>query len=175
MRITNKMITKSYTRQINTLSVDLNKLNNQITTGRRFSKSSEDTAAAVKAYEIRRNMSKVEDYQDNIGHAKDFLSNTETTLSLVQGSVQNALDKIRYGLNGSQSQDERTIVAQELKTIQDEMLQTLNSNSTGNYMFGGTNGVDRPFVVNTAGDLTYNGQVLKDLDSSVPADAAIIK
>lgn len=168
MRITNKMITTSYARSLNTLNADLNKLSNQVTTGRKFAKSSEDTAAAVKAFQIRRNMSRAEDYMENILHAKDFLSNSESVLSLVQDSVQNALEKVRMGLNGTQSITERKILAQELKTIQEEMLQTLNSNSTGIFVFGGSNTISQPFGLDANGSLTYNGFVLKDLDPESP-------
>ncbi|HWQ77238.1 MAG TPA: hypothetical protein VN381_00330 [Anaerovoracaceae bacterium] len=183
MRITNRMITNSYSRSINNLFADMNKLNNQVITGRKFSKSSEDTAAAVSAYQIRRNLSKAEDYKENTLHAKDFLSNSESVLDLVNESLQNAMDKIRMGLNATQSEEERGILAEEIKTVRDQILQTLNTNSTGIYMFGGSNTVEKPFGValdplnplDTTEYLTYNGVLLKNLDPSVPADADIIK
>lgn len=174
------MITNSYSRSINTLFADMNKLSNQVTTGRKFAKSSEDTASAVSAYQIRRNISRAEDYKENILHAKDFLSNTESVLSLINESVQTAMDKIRMGLNATQSEDERRILAEEIKTIREQILQTMNNNSTGMYIFGGSNTVEKPFGV--AVDpldgieyLTYNGVMLKDLDPSDLADADIIK
>ena len=183
MRITSKMITNSYSRSINNLFSDMNKLSDQVTSGRKFAKSSEDTAAAVTAYQIRRNLAKAGDYKENSLHAKDFLSNSESVLDLVNESLQNALDKIRMGLNASESSDERGIQAEEIKTIRDQILQTMNTNSTGIYMFGGSNTVEKPFgtaldplnPLDTTEYLTYNGVLLKNLDPSVPADAATIK
>lgn len=173
MRITNRMITTSYSRNLNTLNADLNKLQSQVTTGRKFAKSSEDTAAAISAYQIRRNLSRADDFQENIMHAKDFLTSAESTLNLVHQSVLNAMDKVRTGLNGTNSQSERKILAEELRTIQQQMLQTLNTNSTGIYAFGGSNTTEKPFGVDGTGRLTYNGQTLQDLDPV--ADAALIK
>jgi flagellar hook-associated protein 3 FlgL len=168
MRITNKMITSSYSRSLNTLNSELNKLSSQVTTGRKFAKSSEDTAAAISAYQIRKNLSKVADYQENIMRAQDFLTTTESTLTLVHESIMNALDKVNASLNSTNSSEERNILAEELSTIQDQMLQTLNSNSIGVYAFGGSNTTSKPFGIDTNGYLTYNGYTLKDLDVNDP-------
>ena len=172
MRITNKMITSSYSRNLNHVYADMNKLSSQVYTQRKFAKSSEDTASAVSAYLIRRNLSKAEDYKENILHAKDFLSNSESILTLVNESVQTAMDKVRTGLNsGTVSADERSILAEELKATRDQILQTLNSNSTGMYIYGGSNTVEKPFTIDDAtGYLTYNGAygggILKDMSGA---------
>ena len=175
MRITNKMVTASYSRSLNILNRELNKLSEQVTTGRKFAKSSENTAAAISAYQLRRNLKKTDYYMENIMHAKDFLTMTESTLTLVHESVQNAMDRVRAGLNATSSSVERNILAEELETIQEQMLQTLNNNSIGIYCFGGSNTTSKPFEVDANGFLTYNGYTLKDLDPADPADADLIK
>ncbi|HML37263.1 MAG TPA: hypothetical protein PKA19_07585 [Bacillota bacterium] len=181
MRITNKMITNSYSRNLNKVYSDMNKLSTQVYTQRKFSKSSEDTAAAISAYQIRQNLSKAQDYKENILHAQDFLNNSESVLTLVNGSVQDAVDKIRASLNsGTISSDERDTFATELKAIRDQIMQTMNSNSTGMYIFGGSNTVEQPFGLTTLDPadplydslnpdktyLTYNGQLLKNMSST---------
>jgi flagellar hook-associated protein 3 FlgL len=110
---------------------------------------------------------------ENILHAQDFLTVTESTLTLVHDSVLNAMDKVRMGLNATSSSVERNILAEELSTIQAQMLQTLNNNSIGVYCFGGSNTTSKPFDVDANGFLTYNGHTLKDLDPV--ADAALIQ
>jgi flagellar hook-associated protein 3 FlgL len=160
MRITNKMVTNRYIRSLGTLSSDLDRLNTQVSSGRKFLKSSENTSAAIRAYKIRRDMSKVEGYQANIDHAKDFLSNSESALFHIQELMHTARDKILIPLNGTASQDERNIVATELRNIQDQLVQTLNSNVSDVFLFGGTNTDTRPFEV-VDGKLVYNGS---DLD-----------
>ena len=56
MRITNRMITSKYVRSLNQISSDLNRLNNKVTSGRAFTKASENTSAAIRAYQLRRDM-----------------------------------------------------------------------------------------------------------------------
>ncbi|MDD4565434.1 MAG: flagellar hook-associated protein FlgL [Eubacteriales bacterium] len=161
MRITNKMITTKYIRSINTLSTDLNKLNTQVASGRAFSKSSENTSAAVKAYQIRRDLSKTKGYQANIAHAQSSLTNTESALNHINELVQNAKVKVMTGKTGTASADERSIIATEIRSIQDQLLHTLNSNASGGYYFGGTNTDTPPFTLDANGKLTYNGYTLE--------------
>ncbi len=169
MRITNRMITTKYIRSLNTLSSDLDKLNTQIASGRAFSKSSENTSAAIKAYQIRRDMSKTEGYQANIAHAQSSLTNSESALNHIQELVQTAKDKILVANTGTASADERKIVAAELRTIQDSLLQSLNSNASDVYYFGGTNTDTPPFTLDANGKLAYNGVTLETI---LPVDEA---
>lgn len=162
MRITNRMITSQYTRSLNNLSVELNRLNTQVASGRKFAKSSENTSAAIKAFQIRRDMIKTESYKANIEHAKASLTDTESALFHIEELMKNASDKIIFGLNGTQSQDERKVIATELRNIQDQLLQTLNSTSSDSYYFGGTNTTERPFEI-IGGELHYNGHNLNNV------------
>jgi len=169
MRITNRMITSKYVRSLNQISSDLNRLNNKVTSGRAFTKASENTSAAIRAYQLRRDMSKSEGFMANIQHAETTLRNSESSIMHIQELVQNAQTKIIQGVNGTQSEGERKIIATELRNIQDQMLQTLNGSSSDMYYFGGTNTTEKPFTLDSAtGKLMYNGNLLDDpaLDSA---------
>ena len=168
MRITNRMITSKYVRSLNQISSDLNRLNNKVTSGRAFTKASENTSAAIRAYQLRRDMSKSEGFMANIQHAETTLRNSESSIMHIQELVQNAQTKIIQGVNGTQSEGERKIIATELRNIQDQMLQTLNGSSSDMYYFGGTNTTEKPFTLDSNGKLMYNGNLLADplLDSA---------
>jgi flagellar hook-associated protein 3 FlgL len=168
MRITNRMITSKYVRSLNQISSDLNRLNNKVTSGRSFTKASENTSAAIRAYQLRRDMSKSEGFMANIQHAETTLRNSESSIMHIQELVQNAQTKIIQGVNGTQSESERKIIATELRNIQDQMLQTLNGSSSDMYYFGGTNTTEKPFTLDASGKLMYNGNLLDDpaLDSA---------
>lgn len=165
MRITNKMITTQYTRSLNRLAAELNRLNNQVSSGRKFAKASENTSAAVKAFQLRKDMSRIEGYRENIAHAKSTLTNAESALMHIEELMRTATEKIITGLNDTQSREERAIIATELRSLQAQLLQTLNSTASDSYYFGGTNTETKPFEV-IDGKLYYNGY---DLDLPLPA------
>lgn len=163
-------MTSKYSTNLNSLSTDLDKLNTQVATGRKYARTSEDVSAAVRGYQIRRNLAKVEGYQDNIRHADDFLTNSESTLNQIESSLSESTTKIQQGMNGSQSEGDRKIIASELRTIQSQMLETMNTEVSGMYLFGGTNS-EKPFAV-VNGSLQYNGKTMDDLSDATVAGKA---
>lgn len=161
MRITYKMMTTKYTTNLNNMSTELDRLNTQVASGRKFAKTSEDTSSAIKAYQIRRDLAKLDGYQNNIDHASDYLINSETNLGDINETLTDATDKILQGKNDTQNPETRKIIANELRIMQKQMLDTLNSKVGDTYIFGGSSTVEKPFtVVNEK--LLYNG---KDLDT----------
>lgn len=169
MRITNRMVMRQFVRSLNDLSVELNRLNTQVVSGRKFSKSSENTSAAVRAFRIRKDLSRAESYLQNIEHAKATLSDAESALSHINELLNTAEERILAGLNGTQSEEARGILAGELRHLQDQLRQTLNSATAGSYCFGGTNTKVQPFDLDEAGKLLYNGQLLEGLTASQAA------
>lgn len=169
MRITNKMITAQYTKNLNIISSDLNKLNTKMVTGRKFMTASEDPAAAVKAFKVRRDLAKIEDYQSNIEHARSSLTNAESTLMHMQEMMKEITGKTIAALNGPINDEDRKLIANELRHIQEQLLQSLNANSSDVYHFGGSNTKEKPFSVNVAGELVYNGTPLNSLDYATSA------
>ena len=53
MRITNKMITSRYTRELNKSLSNLNELAERVDTGKKFNKGSQDPIGAVKSYRLK--------------------------------------------------------------------------------------------------------------------------
>ncbi|MDR1246296.1 MAG: hypothetical protein LBK57_04635 [Clostridiales Family XIII bacterium] len=155
MRITNRIVTEKYLRSVNNIAVELDRLNNQVTTGKKFTKVSEDTPAAVKAFQIRKDIARVEGYKSSVQHANGMLSNAESSIMKVQELLHDSREKIIQGLNGTQSSEEREIISTHIKNLQQQMLQLLNSNSADVYYFGGNSVRQEPFSVAEDGSLQY--------------------
>jgi len=165
MRIASNMVTQKYNRQLTSLESDLNDSTTKVSSGKAITNFSDNTSAAVKAYKIRSDLNKVDSYQANISHADTSLTDSESALNNMEDVYQYAMEKIVEGQNATQSSEERDIIATELRSLQDELLKTLNTNASGTYLFGGTNSETEPFTIDsTTGKLTYNGYVLDDLD-----------
>jgi flagellin-like hook-associated protein FlgL len=124
-------------------------------TGRKFTKVSENTPAAVKAFQIRKDIARVEGYKSSVQHAQGMLSNAESSIMKMQDMLHDSREKIIQGLNGTQSSEERAIIATHLKELQKQMLQLLNGNSADVYYFGGNSVRQEPFSVAEDGSLQY--------------------
>ncbi|MDD2483983.1 MAG: flagellar hook-associated protein FlgL [Eubacteriales bacterium] len=173
MRITDKMSARNYMKNLNALSSTLNTLNTKVSTGRSFLKSSEDAASAIRAYNIRTQISKNDMYQENISYAQSSLTDSESSLNQINQIAQEASTKILSAKNATKSLTERTIIANELSQLQTELLSTLNSSSSDVYYFGGTNIDTEPFTV-VDGKLNYNGAVLDNVAEGSATEKALL-
>ncbi|MEI8217039.1 MAG: hypothetical protein WCF96_08060 [Eubacteriales bacterium] len=167
MRITTRMMTTRYSRSLNNLSSGLDNLNNQIASGRKFSKASENTSAAITAFQLRRDISKIEGYQSNIAHAQDYMANAESTLMSVNEMMQSSGQDILQGKTGTVSASDRAIIATKLRSMQDELLQSLNASTSNGYIFGGTQTETKPFTI-VGGKLQYKNVDLENI-ATAPA------
>ncbi|MCL2099532.1 MAG: hypothetical protein FWH24_03740 [Oscillospiraceae bacterium] len=157
MRITNNIMMNRYKRNLN---INLNRMNdtsNQISTGRRFMKGSEDPVRALKALQVRRHGDALEQYHFNIESAEAWVKDTESAVMALKSSTDRAFDLILQGRNDPLSIEDRQIIATALKSIQDQILKDLNTQLSGKYLLGGANTKVMPFVVDkVTGHLWYN-------------------
>ncbi len=171
MRITNKMLTSRYTRDLNKGLSNLNTLAQQVETGRKFFKGSEDPIGAVKAYRLRREYLKNEDYLTNIKEADSILTSAESNLMGINKNLEGVYTSYLKGITGTIGKEEREIISKELEKIQDSILTTLNSEFNDKFLFSGSSMKEPPFKVDTNGHLFYKGVNVSIADENGDAAA----
>lgn len=149
MRVTNKMLTSRYTRDLNKSLSNLNTQSQKVDTGRKFFKGSEDPIGAVKAYRLRREYLKNEDYLTNIKEADSIFTSAESNLMGINKNLNSVYLSYLKGMNGDKGIEERQIISEELKKVQESMITTLNSTFNEKYLFSGASMEQPPFTVKT--------------------------
>lgn len=149
MRITNKMLTSRYTRDLNKSLSNLNTQSQKVDTGRKFFKGSEDPIGAVKAYRLRREYLKNEDYLTNIQEADSIFTSAESNLMGINKNLNSVYLSYLKAINGDKDIEERQIISEELRKVQESMLTTLNSTFNDKYLFSGASMEQPPFTVKT--------------------------
>lgn len=168
MRLTDNMITGNYLKSLNRNMKDLSDLNIKVAAGRKFMKMSEDPASSVKAFDVRKDLNRIDLYAKTLGDSQALLDEAETSLSSISETATNALTQITQGVNGSMAESDRQAVANTLRSYQQMILGAANVKASGRYVFGGSGFGSTPFTVDASGRLNYNGQ---DVDSgSFPAE-----
>ncbi len=165
MRVTNNLMISRFSRSMNAASQNLSDVTEQVSTGMKYSKGSQDTASALKSFKIRRSLSRVEQYQDNIGELQSALEETETTLSGIKDVLVQATESLTQGLTGTLSQSDRDTVASVFKSLQEQLLKLANTNFAGKYILGGPNTTEVPFTLES-GKIFYNGEDMDNDDIS---------
>lgn len=157
MRVTNGMIIKRYSKNLNSNLNLMNRTSQQIASGRRFERGSEDPVSALKSLQVRRSGNALEQYSKNIDTVESWLSQTETAVLAVKTSADKAMDLIIQGRNDTLAPEDRAIIAASLRSIQEALLKDLNTQIAGKYLLGGSNTKTVPFTVNDEGHLIFNG------------------
>ena len=167
MRVTQSGIKRQYLRNSNSALERMNSINNRILTERKFMRASDDSTAAANAMIIRKSLSNLDMYEDNLKKVQALYNSAESHLSTLTSTVSKTITQVIYGINGDKSQTERNIIAGELEQFAEQMRTELNEVYADRRIFGGTNNNDVSFTFDTATrQVSYNG---------VPVSAEIIE
>ena len=157
MRMTNNLMFRTYMKNLNSNTKSLDDLNQKVSSQRRFLKISDEPAIALKAFKVRRDLSRIELFRDNIDDIQSTLDEVETSISAINDNVTEAAALILQGRNGTYSAEDRKVVASSLRSYQEKILNAANSKFAGKYIFGGASVDEIPFTL-AGGNLLYNGQ-----------------
>lgn len=158
MRLTNSMISGNYLRGLNSNLESLNDLNVKVSAGRKYMKMSEDPASAIKAYGVRRDLTRIELHTDSLNDSLSMLEESENALSALNDVCTNALTQVMQASSGTMSAADRTASADALRSYQEMILGAANTCFSDRYLFGGASFGSMPFTVDGSGNLCYNGE-----------------
>ena len=145
---------RQYTKRVTGALGDLNYVNKQVGTGRKFFRGSENPAGAAKAYQLRRQYSQVGDYESNLTEAQYTLQTKESAMDQVNNSLEDAYASILEIMNGTKNTTEnKQIVAQQLRAVQETIVADMNVKYGDKYLFGGGSVSEAPF--NLKGETLY--------------------
>ncbi len=154
MRITNNMMIANMKRNLGNNQTRLNKYQNQLDTGKKIQVPSDDPVVAARALKLRTDVSKIEQYQKNLGDAKSWLDETDVTLGKIGDVLQKARELTEQAANGTNTPEETQKIGQELKQLRAQLVHLSNSTYAGRYIFSGFK-TDQKLMVDDEQDPNY--------------------
>ena len=145
MRVSDKVMYNTTTQNMQMSLEKILKLQENISSGKRINHPSDDPIGAMKIIDYNTSISKVEQYQRNIGNATAFLGVTESAISSTQDVLLRAKELSLSALNETNSAADRAIIAEEVNELYQQVLQTANTKFNGRYIFGGYNTGTPPY------------------------------
>ncbi|WP_313119046.1 flagellar hook-associated protein FlgL [Proteiniclasticum ruminis] len=180
MRITNNTLTGNYLRNLNRNLKAMQKYQNQRSSGKEVSRPSDNPMLVARIMQLDSNVRMNEQYEKNIGDALGWTDTADGALNVVTSTLQRARELIIYGANGTLSDTDRSALKDEVDTLQGQLMQVLNTNYDGRYIFGGQKTTEPPFQIDEAsGKLTYSGdssnierEISKGVNIAIPTDGS---
>lgn len=172
MRITNSMMINQFLYNMNNNLGKLDKYHNQLETGRKITRPSDDPVGVTRSLQARTDLSKLERYTQNVGDAKAWLTQTETSLMEMNEIIKRAYDLAIDSNSGTKTPEDMASNAKELRELENQLIQCANTTYGGRYVFGGYNTVEVPFKIET--DLNGNRQLIYNGADLITGNEAIL-
>ncbi|MCB2308803.1 flagellar hook-associated protein FlgL [Clostridium estertheticum] len=154
MRITNKMLSNNFLRDMRTNLNNLSTIQTQMATGKQINKPSDDPAKASKIMQMYSEIDANKQYNENITNTSNWLDMTDSTLGQV-GKITTRIQELLVSAgNGAYGPNEKAAVKDEINQRVGELSQILNTSFDGKYIFGGTSGTIKPVGTELVGENT---------------------
>lgn len=154
-RITQGMINQTLLYDLQNVTSQLSKSEQELSSGYKLNQPSDDPYAASQALKLRADLASNQQYQGNVSDANAWQTVADTALGNIGDSVQRARDLIIQGANGTNSASDRTAMVTELNQLIDSIKTDANTQYAGRYIFSGTATNTQPYQQGSVD--TYSG------------------
>jgi len=157
MRISDTQFSQMMLQSLQVNNAGLGEVLQQMSTGERLTKLSDDPMASIQLLNLGREGSAINQYKSNIANVKTALSSQEVHLDSVNDSIKRMNELVLWGANGTLTDDDREGIVTELESLRASVVSSFNAqDEEGRYLFSGTQ-TDTPALSNTAGTYTIDG------------------
>lgn len=156
MRITTSNAFDSSLANLQRRQQALTETQEQLTSGKRVRKPSDDPAAAARAERALASVSRSEAQMRALEASRSAMQGSESALGDASELMQQARERLVSAGNGGYTDSERFAIAKAIRGLRDDLLTVANrSDGAGRYLFGGQ-GADGPPLLDSPGGVAYN-------------------
>ena len=120
-------------------------LQQEIATGRRINRPSDDPAAALRILPLRNDLRDLEQLSDNVSLARETLDTSTASLEDASSLMQRVRELTTQAANGTLSDSDRQSIGAEVQQLLSQLVGIGNSRRGDRFLFGGTANGDAPF------------------------------
>lgn len=138
MRITTKMMQNTSLRNLNTNKSRQEKLTNQLATGKKIMRPSDDPIIAIRSLKLNGSLDRIEQYfENNSEDAEKWLSLTASAIDTSAGIITSMSKEFTQVSNGLEQAKDRLAIMENLKNYKKELYATGNADYSGRSLFTG--------------------------------------
>lgn len=158
IRISSQQVFQGGINRLQELNSNLNQVQEQISTGKRVNRPSDDPVAAARILKLDQELQRIETYQRNTDLAENRLDQEENALARSVDVIQRVRELTVQAGNGSLSANDRRSISAELKERLGQLADITNSrDASGEYIFSGFQGATPAFGKDGDGNWVYQG------------------
>jgi flagellar hook-associated protein 3 FlgL len=127
MRVTNSMVVNNLLSNLGKNATRLSKYQNQVSTGKRITKLSDDPVGASYSIRYGTDITKEKQYLSNIDSSKEILTATETALSSANEVIGRIRDLTVQAAGAASSETSRQSIQVEMEQLKEELINLGNT------------------------------------------------
>ncbi|MGO8758263.1 MAG: flagellar hook-associated protein FlgL [Terracidiphilus sp.] len=137
----------------------LNTALEEVATGKRVTKPSDDPAASSNMVQNTIETADVDQYTKNVSSELSMVQTADSSLSSVVSSLTQAVSLGTEGANGTNSASNLDAIANQVQGLLTSVVSQANTSYDGTYLFGGTETSSAPYTADSSSSsgYTYNG------------------
>ena len=144
-RVTQGYMVNDFNSQLRQRQSELQKTQNQLSSGLRVNSPSEDPVAIMDFMDYESKLKEINTYKTVVDNTSSKLKTIDSTLDSSTSILQKLRELAVQGANGTLTKDEPGIMAVEVDQMLRELLSQANSQYKGDPVFGGTSMDKEPF------------------------------
>lgn len=161
MRVTQSMLANNSLRNISKSYERLGEYQDQLATGKKINRPSDDPVVAMKGMYYRTDLTEIEQYKRNLSEIYTWVESSESGMEQANSVLQRTRELVIQGKNGSNSAEDRQAISREIEQLKEDLVSIANTQVAGKYIFNGT-AIDKapvstgnpPVVNNNTDDFT---------------------
>lgn len=139
------MLSDNMLRNLSNSYSKLGKVQEQINTGKKVNRPSDDPVVAMKGIGFRTELNNVKQFSRNIGEAYNWLNTTDDTLDKIGSALQRANELMVQASSDSMTNDDRVKIDSELQQLRQHVQDLSNTQIGDRYIFSGTKTTTEPY------------------------------
>ncbi|MBY6037060.1 flagellar hook-associated protein FlgL [Fictibacillus nanhaiensis] len=163
MRVTQSMLSNNMLRNISQSYERMGKTQEQLSTGKKISRPSDDPVVAMKGMTYRTNLTEVEQYKRNLSEAYNWMENSDAALDKATSVMQRIRELTVQASNGTLEDSQKQMIGKEVVQLKDHLVSIANTQVAGKFIFNGNDTTTKPVDLNTPKVSTNGNQVELEL------------
>ena len=162
MRVTQSMLANNMLKHLSTSYANLGKYQEQLSTGKKINRPSDDPVVAMKGMAYRTNLTEIEQFKRNFSEAYNWIENSDAALDKATQALQRIRELVVQASNDTYEATQRQAISQEIKQLTDQLVMIANTKVGDKYIFNGTNTLEPPVqMVNGSITTSSNAEEVK--------------
>ncbi|MEQ6388777.1 flagellar hook-associated protein FlgL [Bacillaceae bacterium S4-13-58] len=147
MRVTQSMLTNNMLKNLSRSYSNLDKYSDQLSTGKKVNRPSDDPVVAMKGMNYRSQLTEVEQFQRNLGEVYNWMDNSDSALDKATQALQRLRELAVQASNGTYEENQRESIAKEVDQLKEHLIDIANTKVNNKYIFNGTDTKNAPVSV----------------------------